>query len=114
MTDKLILFEGTNYTLKLGHYLNGRIMIMAINADNKNDSFNVTVDLSNVPVKEDTILFKTYHRNVGLFKILYTLGVLEAPTAAYSIGFNYCFECTLHKEYLKAKGEIPQSPLDVS
>ena len=39
----------------------------------------------------------------------YNIGGVRRVSSAY-----YEFILTLHKEYLKAKGEIPQSPLDVS
>lgn len=91
-----IEFKDKDYNLVCFKYFSGRDGILMVESGNKSNSFNATLDIDKIGIKDGTIIVKNHDFNNGLLDALIENKIISKQVHPITFGFTKVYICKLN------------------
>lgn len=92
-----IEFKDKEYNLVFFKYFSGRDGVLMVENGNKSNSFNATLDIYGIGIKDGTIIVKNHDFNNGLLDVLIENKIISKQVHPITFGFTKVYICKLNK-----------------
>lgn len=93
-----VKFHDWDCVIVRGKYSNGRPSIQLFDSTTNEPIATATVNLPEVPLKEDQVIIKDYSENQGMYDCLRDAGIISPYFGKAQVGWEICPICYLIEE----------------
>lgn len=90
-----VKFKNWDCVIKVARYSNNRIALKLIDAEDFQVVAVATINLPNMPLKDDEVYIKNYSENEGMVKALRKARVISKPVEYVNVEYVKILKCKL-------------------